>query len=82
MEVELGDLVVAGVGLGQGELEAMALYRRLHADLLLIDDYRARKVAQVNAISIVGSLGILLRAKESGLLKEIRPFVERIRTAD
>lgn len=59
----------------------MALYRRLHADLLLMDDSRARKVAQVNGISIVGSLGVLLRAKETGLVGTVRPFVERIRMA-
>ena len=37
-EVSLTDLVIAAAGLGEGELEAMALYKRLHADRLLVDD--------------------------------------------
>jgi predicted nucleic acid-binding protein len=57
----------------------MALSRSLRADFLLVDDQRARKVAQLNGIPILGSLGVLLRAKELGLLKEIRPSIDRIR---
>lgn len=41
-EVNLSELVIASSGLGQGELEAMALYKKLHADRLLVDDARAR----------------------------------------
>ena len=41
----LQEFVIAVTGLGRGELEAMALYKVLRADHLLIDDERARKVA-------------------------------------
>ena len=44
VQVDLGEVVIAAGGLGAGELEAMALYKRLHADRLLIDDHRARRV--------------------------------------
>ncbi len=75
VEVDLKDFVIAVAGLGQGELEAMALYKLLHADFMLVDDYRARKVAHLNEIEVVGSLGVLLKAKELGLISEIRSFV-------
>jgi len=75
IEVDLKDFVIAVAGLGQGELEAMALYKHLHADRLLVDDYRARKVARLNEIEVVGSLGILLRGKEGGLVPEIGPLL-------
>jgi hypothetical protein len=81
VEVDIKDFVIAVSGLGQGELEAMALYKHLHADRLLVDDYRARKVAHMNEIEVIGSLGVLLRAKESGLLAEVRPFVFAIQAA-
>jgi len=81
VEVDLQDFVIAVAGLGQGELEAMALYKRLHADRLLVDDQRARKVAHLNGIEVVGSLGALLRAKESGLISEIRPLVVAMQAA-
>lgn len=81
LEVDLKDFVIAAIGLGQGELEAMALYKRLNAERLLVDDYRARKVARLNGIEVVGSLGILLRAKESGLIPEIGPLLAVIQSA-
>jgi uncharacterized protein len=81
VEVDLQEFVIAVSGLGQGELEAMALYKRLHAERLLVDDYRARKVAYLNGIEVVGSLGVLLRAKESGLLAKIRPLIVEIQVA-
>lgn len=80
-DVDLAELVIAAAGLGQGELEAMALYKRLHADRLLIDDDRARKVARLNGISVVGSVGVLLLAKERHLIESIRPCLEEIRAA-
>jgi predicted nucleic acid-binding protein len=80
-EVDLHRFVIAVAGLGKGELEAMALYKQLQADLLLVDDHRARKVARLNGIAVVGSLGILLRAKEAGLLPELKPLVRAIQAA-
>ena len=55
--------------------------RRLQADRMLVDDYRARKVARLNEIEVIGSLGVLLRAKEVGLIMELRPLVTAIRAA-
>lgn len=79
--VNLAELVIAAAGLGQGELEAMALYKRLHADQLLVDDERARKVARLNGIAVVGSVGVLLLAKERRLVEKIQPRLEEIRAA-
>jgi predicted nucleic acid-binding protein len=80
-EVNLQHFVIAAGGLGQGELEAMALVRLLNADLLLIDDRRARAVAEINEIKSVGSLGILVLAKRKGLISKIRPYIDRIQAS-
>ncbi|HEX3554653.1 MAG TPA: DUF3368 domain-containing protein [Thermoanaerobaculia bacterium] len=80
-DVDLKDFIIAVAGLGQGELEAMALCKRLRADRMLVDDHRARKVARLNEIEVVGSLGVLLGAKESGLISEVRPLLDSIRAA-
>ena len=69
-------------GLGSGELEAMILYLQLSADLLLIDDAKARKVASLNQIDIIGSLGILLRAKQENLLTSLKPHLERLTASE
>ena len=65
-----------------GETEAMLLYKQLAADKLLIDDKRGRKVAKINQISTIGSLGVLLVAKEKGLIVEVAPLLQQIKQSD
>ena len=61
-----------------GETQAMLLYKELAADYLLIDDKRGRKVAKINQIKTVGSLGVLLQAKRAGLISRVAPLIEKI----
>ncbi|SJM89260.1 conserved hypothetical protein [Crenothrix polyspora] len=61
-----------------GETQAMLLYKEVAADYLLIDDKRGRKVAKINQIKTVGSLGVLLQAKRIGLITRIAPLIEQI----
>ena len=65
-----------------GETEAMLLYKQLCADKLLIDDKRGRKIAKINNINMIGSLGVLLVAKERGLITEIAPLLKLIEQSD
>lgn len=65
--------------LGAGEREAIALFESLRANILLMDDSRARKTAQDLGIVVIGSLGVLLRGKEKGMLDQIKPQVEKLR---
>lgn len=58
-----------------GETEAMILYRQLAADRLLIDDRRGRRIARINGIEIIGSLGVLLAAKQQGLIETVKPYI-------
>lgn len=61
-----------------GETQAMLLYKEVAADYLLIDDKRGRKVAQLNHIKTIGSLGVLLQAKHVGLISEVEPLIKKI----
>jgi predicted nucleic acid-binding protein len=61
-----------------GETQAMLLYKELAANYLLIDDRRGRKVAKINQIKTVGSLGVLLQAKRIGLIPRVAPLLEQI----
>lgn len=79
--VEPADLVIRAAGLGRGELEAMALYRRARADRLLVDDGRARRVAVANGLRVVGSAGVLVQAKQQRLVPEVRPLLDAIEAA-
>jgi uncharacterized protein len=68
-------------GLGKGEFAAMILYKHLSADLLLVDDSRAKKVAYLNNLEVMGSLGVLLLAKKQGLIDSVKPLLNRLRNS-
>jgi predicted nucleic acid-binding protein len=65
-----------------GETQAMLLYKQISADKLLIDDKRGRKIAKINNINVIGSLGVLLVAKERGLISEVAPLLNLIQQSD
>ncbi len=79
VKVDATRWVLAAGGLGRGEIEAMALYKELAADALLIDDHRARIIAEHNQINCIGALGLLLVAKQNGIISEIAPYVQKLR---
>ena len=76
--VKVVDLNLTKLGLGIGELEAITLYKELDADVLLIDDNRAKKYAVLNDVRVIGSLGILIKAKENGYIEKVKPLLEKI----
>ena len=57
---------------------AMVLYKSAGADYLLIDDKKGRKVAQINQIKTIGSVGVLIQAKKAGLIKHAKPSIDLI----
>ena len=57
-----------------GGSESVILYKELNADFLLIDDKKARTIAETFNIKCVGTLGILAVAKNKGIIKELRPL--------
>lgn len=59
-----------------GESEAVTLYKEIDADLLLIDDKKARMLAENLGIECIGTLGILSKARSEGLIQELRPIFE------
>lgn len=67
------------VQLHDGEVEVMLLGRELEADLLVIDDYTAREYAKYLDFKVTGTLGVILRAKEKGIVKEVKPLITDLR---
>lgn len=66
-------------GIDKGETEAIILYKELNADFLLIDDKRARQTAESIEINCIGTLAILYKAKEKGLISELRPIFHKFK---
>jgi hypothetical protein len=62
-----------------GEAETIVLARELDADWVLMDEKKGRRKLTQMGLKKVGTLGILLSAKQAGLLPVIRPDIERLR---
>ena len=62
--------------LHEGEVEVLILGQELSADLLIIDDYTARKYAKYHGFNVIGTVGIFLLAKSKGFVREIKPLVD------
>ena len=62
--------------LDAGEAEAIALAAELHADLLLIDERLGKEVAQAAGIACKGVVGLLIDAKEKGLIPLVKPLLD------
>jgi predicted nucleic acid-binding protein len=63
------------MNLHAGESEAIALALDRQCDAIVLDDKLARETADRLGLRVIGTLGILILAKEKGLLSEIRPLV-------
>ena len=57
-----------------GESEAVILYKETNAHYLLIDDKRAREIAESLNVRCIGTLGLLIIAKEKGIIKKLAPY--------
>jgi len=57
-----------------GESESILLYKELNANFLMIDDKKARSIAENLGIQCIGTLGVLSIAKERGLVTELKPL--------
>jgi predicted nucleic acid-binding protein len=64
------------VSLHSGEVEAMLLTRQLGADLLIMDDGLARKYAKRLNITITGTVGVILQAKNKGIIPRVKPILD------
>lgn len=66
---------------GPGEAEAIALAVELAADVLLIDERRARKAALGLGLPVTGVLGVLLEAKSRGAIPAVKPILDQMELA-
>lgn len=64
--------------LDAGESEAIILAQELDAALILIDDRAARRKAQGIGLRTVGTLGLLLMAKDKGLATDLKPLLDSL----
>ncbi len=61
-----------------GEAETIVLARELQADWVLMDEKKGRRKLDQLGMEKIGTLGLLLRSKQEGLISAIRSDVDRL----
>jgi predicted nucleic acid-binding protein len=54
------------------------LTEEITASEILLDERAARAIATARGLKIIGSAGLLARAKQQGMISTVRPFLERM----
>lgn len=71
---------MATASLDDGEKEVIVLGTSLQEDVvLLMDDQAGRRVAKDLGLSVLGIAGLLLFAKQRGMVEEVMPLLEVLR---
>jgi len=73
--------VAVYIGLDRGEAEVLALAKEHPPRLVIMDELRGRRYARRLRLPLTGTLGVLLLAKERGLISAIEPLVEDLLAA-
>lgn len=67
--------------LGPGEAEVIALGLEKPDSRLILDDTLARRIARLHKLQVTGTVGVLVKAKQIGLLPAVAPALTALRKA-
>jgi len=66
----------------RGESSAIALALETPDSTVILDDYRARKIAEQLGVSYTGTFGVIIKAKLNGAISSIKPILKKIKETD
>lgn len=49
---------------------------------IILDDYKARKIADQLGLRFTGTIGVIVKAKLKGVIPSIKPLLSKIRATD
>jgi hypothetical protein len=78
VESNLLKLLVTDLNLGKGEADVIALASQTGSEVM-IDDLRARKVAENMGLKVTGTIGFLIRAEKLGLIESAYDKAKELR---
>ena len=64
-----------------GESEVIALALEMQDCVAILDDKKARRIAQDIGLKITGTVGLLLKAKKDGVIGKIKPLLDQLNEA-
>lgn len=62
-----------------GESSAIALALETPGCTIILDDYKARKIADQLGLVFTGTIGVIIKAKLNGIVPSIKPILEKIK---
>src|SRR5665213_1163214 len=65
-----------------GEASAIALALETPDSTIILDDFKARRVAEKLGLEITGTLGVIVKAKKRGIIISIKPYLSKLKTTD
>jgi predicted nucleic acid-binding protein len=65
--------------LDEGEASAIALSLEIDNSILILDDLKGRKIAERLKLRYSGTFGLILKAKQIGLIESVKPILKKIR---
>lgn len=66
----------------KGEASAIALALEIINPFLILDDYKTRKLANKLNLIHTGTLGVIVAAKQRGIIPSIKPFLTEIKATN
>ncbi|CAN5771423.1 hypothetical protein BH20ACI4_BH20ACI4_19570 [soil metagenome] len=63
----------------EGEAQAIALALEINCDLLLMDERIGTTIARREGLQTIGLVGVLIKAKEVGIIKEVREILDELK---
>lgn len=66
------------IDLDEGEAEVLILAKEQNAELVIMDEILGRRYAQQLEFNLTGTIGILLKAKEKGLIKSLKALLTEL----
>jgi predicted nucleic acid-binding protein len=66
----------------KGESSAIALAMETPNSTIILDDIKARKVAEQLGITYTGTIGVIIKAKLQGIIPTIKPLIAKIKQTD
>jgi len=66
----------------KGESSAIALALETPDSTIILDDYKARKIADQLGLVFTGTIGVIIKAKLNGIILSIKPLLEKIKQND
>jgi len=68
--------------LDEGEASAIALSLDMGNSILMLDELKCRKIAEKLNLRYSGTFGLILKAKQLGLINSVKPILDKIKSTN